>query len=356
MTVMEPTILGIESSCDETAAAVVTGGHQVRSNVVATQFDVHAKYGGVVPELASRAHIENIDGVIREAMTAAGVERDEIDAIAVTCRPGLTGCLLIGITAAKTLAMAWNKPLVGVNHIHAHATSAAIALDASEPEPWPAIALVVSGGHTSLLLVRDPLRIETLGLTIDDAAGEAFDKVASILDLGFPGGPIVARIADKGNPKAYSFPRTMLGKDSLDFSFSGIKTAVLYHVHGPGKTSGGLARMTSQDVADVCASFQAAVVEVLVAKAMMAAERTGIRTVVIGGGVAANRALREQLQAGCDAHGVRLVLTPMKYCTDNGAMIATMGGHLLKAGKLDSLALEARATGEISNDPPGNRP
>lgn len=344
---MEPTILGIESSCDETAAAVVTGVHRVRSNVVATQFDVHAKYGGVVPELASRAHIENIDGVIREAIAAAETTREEIDAIAVTCRPGLTGCLLIGITAAKTLALAWDKPLVGVNHIHAHATSAAIALEPGEPDPWPAIALVVSGGHTSLLLVRDPLHIETLGLTIDDAAGEAFDKVASILDLGFPGGPIVSRVAEKGNPRACSFPRTMLGKDSLDFSFSGIKTAVLYHVHGPGKTSGGLANMTAQDIADVCASFQAAVVEVLTAKTMMAIERTGIRTVVVGGGVAANRALRDSLQAACDERGVRLILTPMRYCTDNGAMIAAMGGYMFQAGKLETLALEARATGEI---------
>ncbi len=344
---MEPTILGIESSCDETAAAVVTGVHRVRSNVVATQFDVHAKYGGVVPELASRAHIENIDGVIREAVAAAETTREEIDAIAVTSRPGLTGCLLIGITAAKTLALAWGKPLVGVNHIHAHATSAAIALEPGEPDLWPAIALVVSGGHTSLLLVRDPLHIETLGLTIDDAAGEAFDKVASILDLGFPGGPIVSRVAEKGNPRACNFPRTMLGKDSLDFSFSGIKTAVLYHVHGPGKTSGGLAKMGAQAIADVCASFQAAVVEVLVAKTMMAIERTGIRTVVVGGGVAANRALRDSLLAACDQSGVRLILTPMRYCTDNGAMIAAMGGYMLQAGKLETLALEARATGEI---------
>ncbi len=344
---MGPTILAIETSCDETAAGVVTGPRGVRSNVVATQFDVHAKYGGVVPELASRAHIENIDGVIQEALAAAGADRGRIDAIAVTCRPGLTGCLLIGITAAKSLALAWDKPLIGVNHIHAHATSAAIDLPADAPEPWPAIALVVSGGHTSLLMVRDPLDITTLGLTIDDAAGEAFDKVASILDLGCPGGPIVARIAEKGDPRKCDFPRTMLARDSLDFSFSGIKTAVLYHVHGPGKTSGGLSRLTAQDVADVCASFQACVVDVLVAKTMLAVEQTGVRTVVVGGGVAANRCLRDTLQTACEARGVRLILTPMRYCTDNGAMIAAQGCHLFRAGRLETLALEARATGEL---------
>jgi N6-L-threonylcarbamoyladenine synthase len=344
---MEPTILGIETSCDETAAAVVTGQHRVRSNVVATQFDVHAKYGGVVPELASRAHIENIDGVIREAMNSADVTRADIDAVAVTCRPGLAGCLLIGLTAAKTLALAWSKPLIGVNHIHAHAASAAIDVDPDDAPPWPAVALVVSGGHTSLLRVRSPLEIETLGLTIDDAAGEAFDKVASILDLGFPGGPIISRIAEKGNPKACNFPRTLLARDSLDFSFSGLKTAVLYHVHGPGKTSGGLARLSAQDVADICASFQAAVVDVLVAKTMLAVEQTGLRTVVIGGGVAANQALRDGLQTACDQRGLRLVLTPMGYCTDNGAMIAALGLHLLAAGRADTLALEARASGEI---------
>lgn len=341
----ELTVLGIETSCDETSVAVVTGAHQVRSNVVATQFDVHAKYGGVVPELASRAHIENLDGAIQEAMSEAGIGPANVDAIAVTARPGLMGCLLIGLTAAKTLALAWSKPLVGVNHVHAHACSAAIDLDPLSP-PWPAVALVVSGGHTSLMLVRGPLDIETLGATIDDAAGEAFDKVASILGLGFPGGPVVEKAAVAGDRRAYDFPRTMLGENSLDFSFSGIKTAVLYRVHGPGKTSGGLARMSAQDVADVAASFQSAVVEVLVAKTMRAIDRTGVRTVVIGGGVAVNRSLRESLAATCHKKGVRLHLTPMRYCTDNGAMIAALGTHLLAAGKTDSLALEPKAVGE----------
>ena len=341
----EPVILGIETSCDETSAAVVAGWHHVRSNVVATQFDVHAKYGGVVPELASRAHIENLDGVIQEALSKAGVRPPDIDAVAVTNRPGLIGCLLIGLTTAKTLALAWNRPLIGINHIHAHACSAAIAMAAEVPPPWPAVALVVSGGHTSLLIVRNPLNIETLGTTIDDAAGEAFDKVASILNLGFPGGPIVERIAATGNPAAYNFPRTMLAEDSLDFSFSGVKTAVMYRVHGPGRTTGGLSRFSSQDIADLAAGFQDAVISVLVAKTMRAVTQTGVRTVVIGGGVAANRKLREQLASACQRRGITLHLTPMCYCTDNGAMIAAMGSELFLAGRFDPLAMEARATG-----------
>ncbi len=339
-----PTILGIETSCDETSAAVVVGVRGVRSNVVATQFDVHARYAGVVPELASRAHIENLDGVIQEAMAIAGVTPENIDAIAVTQCPGLVGSLLIGVTAAKTLAMAWGKPLIGVNHIHAHACSATIDLEPEAPEPWPAVALVVSGGHTSLFLVRDPLSVELLGCTIDDAAGEAFDKVAITLNLGFPGGPVVDRLAAGGNPKAYGFPRSMLERDSLDFSFSGLKTAVLYAVHGPGRTSGGLERLSEQDIADLAASFQAAVIEVLVAKTLRAVESTGVRTVVIGGGVAANRGLRAALQAACAERGLTLHLTPMKYCTDNAAMIASLGASMLAAGRTATLEIEPRAS------------
>jgi N6-L-threonylcarbamoyladenine synthase len=335
-------ILGIETSCDETSVAVISGVHDVLANVVATQFDVHEKYGGVVPELAARAHIENLGPCLTEALERAGVSSSDLDAVAVSYRPGLVGCLLIGVTAAKTLAMVWDKPLIGVNHIHAHATSAAIDVPAEAPEPWPAVALVVSGGHTSLMLVRDPLDIELLGCTIDDAAGEAFDKVASILDLGFPGGPIIQRTAEGGDERACSFPRTMLDKDSLDFSFSGLKTAVLYHVHGPGKTSGGLEKLSSKDFSDIAASFEAAVVEVLVAKTMRAVERTGVQCVVVGGGVAANRRLRESLDAACEQRGYRLLLTPMKYCTDNGAMIAAQASYQLAANEIDTLALDAR--------------
>jgi N6-L-threonylcarbamoyladenine synthase len=340
----EPIILGIETSCDETSAAVLAGPRAVLSNVVATQFDVHAKYGGVVPELASRAHIENLDGVIQEALAKAGVGGEELDAIAVTHRPGLVGCLLIGVTAAKTLALAWEKPLIGVNHIHAHACSADIDLPGDAPSAWPAVALVVSGGHTSLYHVRDPLDIELLGCTIDDAAGEAFDKVASILNLGFPGGPIVDRVARTGDPARYSFPRTTLGRDSLDFSFSGLKTAVLYQVHGTGRTTGGLERLSEQEIADITASFQAAVVDVLVIKTLLAARRAGVSTVLVGGGVAANSRLRQELAHACHQSGLTLHLTPMRYCTDNGAMIAALGCHQFKAARFSELTLEPQAS------------
>ncbi len=334
------TVLGIETSCDETAAAVVCDGRRVLGSVVASQFDLHAKYGGVVPEIASRAHIERLDGIVAEAIGQAGVGRDQIDLVAVSNTPGLVGSLLIGVTAAKTLAWAWSKPLVAVSHVEAHATSAAIDLAAP---PWPAIALVVSGGHTSLFHVRDYDAIETLGVTTDDAAGEAFDKVASILDLGYPGGPAVERAADVGDPRAVDFPRTMLGADSLDFSFSGIKTAVLYHVHGHGRTSGGLERLSRQDVADIAASFQQAVVDVLTRKTLLAAEKTGAQTVVAGGGVTANRALRRRLEQDCREAGVALHLPPMGYCTDNAAMVAALGYHLFRRGRVCDLSISAMA-------------
>ncbi len=338
-----PIIMAIETSCDETSAALMAGGHEVLSNIVATQFDVHAKYGGVVPELASRAHIENIDGVLQEALRQAGLAPAQIDAIAVTSRPGLVGSLLIGLTAAKTLSLAWGKPLLAVNHLHAHACSAAIDLDEGTI-PWPAVALVVSGGHTSLMLVHDPLDIRLLGSTIDDAAGEAFDKVASILNLGFPGGPAIQRAAEQGNCSAWDFPRTMLDRDSLDFSFSGIKTAVLYHVHGPGKTTGGLEKLTPKDLADIAASFEQAVVDVLVAKTILAVEKTATHTVMVGGGVAANQRLRRVLSEACHRRNINLLLTPMRYCTDNGAMIAAMGTHLYEAGRFADLSIEPMAT------------
>ena len=253
-------ILGIETSCDETSAAVVDDGRIVRSNIVASQIDLHRKYGGVVPEIASRAHVECLDAVIQEAMTQADCKPEQVGAVAVTYRPGLVGSLLVGVTAAKTLSWVWGKPLVAVDHVLAHAYSAALGLDRP---PWPAVALIASGGHSSLYRVDDFAHIERLGATTDDAAGEAFDKVASILGLGYPGGPEIERLARDGDPKAIDFPRTLLGKTSLDFSFSGIKTAVLYHVHGHGKTSGGLERLSPQNLADIAASFQAAVVEML---------------------------------------------------------------------------------------------
>ena len=335
-------VLGIETSCDETSTAVVDDGRIVRSNLIATQFDIHARYGGVVPELASRAHLEKLDALIEEALAQAGGSAAEVDAIAVTHGPGLIGSLLIGVTAAKTLAWAWGKPLIGVNHIHAHAVSAAIELDV---DPWPAVALVVSGGHTSLYLVRAVDDLRLLGRTVDDAAGEAFDKVAGVLGLGFPGGPAVDRRAAKGSPTAAAFPRAWLKDAPLDFSFSGLKTAVLYRVHGPGRTSGGLERLSPQEIDDLCASFSAAVVEVLVEKTLLAARMHGVRCVLVGGGVAANSFLRRELSAACDAAGIRLLLTKPSYCTDNAAMVAALGGRLLARGHTSDWRLSAAASG-----------
>ncbi len=329
-------ILGIETSCDETAAAIVVDGHDVRSNVVASQVDLHRKYGGVVPEIASRAHIECFHRVVGEALEQAGCAPGDVDAIAVTHRPGLVGSLLIGVTAAKTLSWAWGKPLIAVDHVLAHAASPAIAL---EGPPWPAVGLIVSGGHTSLYRVDDFESITLLGQTMDDAAGEAFDKVAMMLGLPYPGGPVIERTAAEGDPKAVDFPRTMLGRESLDFSFSGIKTAVLYTVHGQGKTSGGLESLTPQRLADICASFQAAVVDVLVAKTMRAVARTGVSAVVLGGGVAANKALRMALGSACADRRIGFHAAPMPYCVDNGVMIAALGYHQWRRGDRAGLNL-----------------
>jgi N6-L-threonylcarbamoyladenine synthase len=333
------TILGMETSCDETAAAVVVDGRRVLSNVVASQVDLHAKYGGVVPEIASRAHIENLDGVVAEALDAAGVTPADIDAIAVTQKPGLVGSLLIGVTAAKTLSLCWGKPLIAVDHIRAHALSPAIVLD---HDPWPAIALVVSGGHTSLYHVATPHDMTLLGQTTDDAAGEAFDKVATILNLPYPGGPHIDRIAKDADAAAVDFPRTMLGRESLDFSFSGIKTAVLYHVNGSGKTSGGIEKLGESEIADIAASFQEAVVDVLVAKTMRALDQTGLNTVAVSGGVAANSRLREKMRSACEDRGAEFHAAPLAYCMDNAAMIAAIGFHLYQAGCFADLTLDAR--------------
>ncbi len=336
------TILGIETSCDETAAAIVVDATDVRSQVVATQFDLHRKFGGVVPEVASRAHLQKLDLVVEEAMTQADCTRQDLDGIAVTNRPGLLGALLIGLTGAKVLSWAWGKPLLVVDHIRAHAFSPAIAV---AELPWPAVALVVSGGHTSLFRVNGPLDISELGATIDDAAGEAFDKVSTMLGLGYPGGPRVEHAAEGGDPRAVAFPRTMLDSDSLDFSFSGIKTAVLYCVNGPGQTSGGLELISSGRVGDIAASFQQAVVDVLVKKTLRAVDLTGLQSVVLGGGVAANTLLRESLAQACAQRSVRFVAAEKAYCTDNGVMIAALGDHLLQAGQIADLSIDATATG-----------
>ena len=337
-------ILGIETSCDETAAAVVRNGCEILSNVISSQIEIHQKYGGVVPEIASRAHIEKIYPIVEQAIVQAGIDKKDIDAVAVANQPGLTVALIIGLTAAKTLALVLDKPLIAVNHIHAHLQSAMME---TKDLQLPAVALVVSGGHTSLYDCENALELELLGSTIDDAAGEAFDKVASILNLPYPGGPSIEKAAATGNPKAIDFPRTMLGKDSLDFSFSGIKTSVLYHCQGQDMKGGNITeKMTQSQIADIAASFQAAVVDVLVKKTHKAADKVGAKTILLGGGVAANSALRSELEKMAQKTGRVLLVAPKKYCTDNAVMIASLGYHKYKAGIFADMTLEAKASGE----------
>jgi N6-L-threonylcarbamoyladenine synthase len=338
-------ILGIETSCDETAAAVVADGHTVKSSVVASQAKMHEKYGGVVPEIASRAHIENIYPVLTEALDTAGVTKDDIDAIAVANQPGLTIALIVGVTAAKTLSVVWNKPLIAINHLHAHLQSAMIN---EENLQLPAVALIVSGGHTCLYECESPLELKLLGRCIDDAAGEAFDKVATILNLPYPGGPSIEKAAQTGNPQAIVFPRSTLGPDSLDFSFSGIKTAVLYHcrgqdMKGPLQTGS----MGKQEIADIAASFQAAVIDVLAEKTQRAIDKVNAKTVLLGGGVAANIALRAALAKLCQDYipAKKLLVAPKPYCTDNAVMVASLAYHKYKAGLFADLTLEPKASG-----------
>ncbi|MBA7678143.1 tRNA N6-adenosine threonylcarbamoyltransferase [subsurface metagenome] len=337
-------ILGIETSCDETAAAVVADGRIVKSSVVASQTKLHEKYGGVVPELASRAHIEKIYPVLAEAMAQAQTGKDDIDAIAIANQPGLTVALVVGVTAAKTLSFAWDKPLIAINHLHAHLQSAMLS---EESLQLPAVALIVSGGHTCLYDYRSPLEPELLGHTIDDAAGEAFDKVATILKLPYPGGPSIEEAAANGNPNAIKFPRSMLGRDSLDFSFSGIKTAVLYYCRGQDmKGEDKVGSMSEQQIADIAASFQAAVIDVLIKKTQRAAERIGAKTILLGGGVAANNQLRTALQQMCESAEPpkKLLIAPKQYCTDNAVMVASLAYHKFKAGLFADLTLEPKAS------------
>lgn len=338
-------ILGIETSCDETAAAVVANGKQVKSSVVASQIKLHEKYGGVVPEIASRAHVENILPIISEAIDTAGITPDQIDAVAVANQPGLTIALMVGVTAAKTLAFGWCKPLIAVNHVHAHLQSSLLEAESIE---LPAVALIVSGGHTNLYDAESAIDLRLIGRTIDDAAGEAFDKVASILDLPYPGGPNIEKIAKEGNPKAIRFPRSLMGdKESLDFSFSGLKTAVLYYCQGQDmKGENRVKDMSRQEVADIAASFQAAVIDVLVKKAHRAAKKINAKTVLMGGGVACNGALREAMEKMCDAEDLSLLIAPKRYCTDNAAMVASLAYYKYKEGQFADLTLEPKATSD----------
>ena len=316
-------ILAIESSCDDTAAAVMEDDQTVLSSIVSSQFDVHARFGGIVPELASRRHIEAIWPVVQEALDEAGVVLDQIDCIAATQGPGLIGSLLVGFTFAKGLALVQNIPCVAVDHMAGHLLSA--FLDKPAPS-FPYVALVVSGGNSSLYRVDDRLSFQCLGRTRDDAAGEAFDKVAKLLDLGYPGGPIVSKYAEKGRPDSIPFPRAWLDKDSLDFSFSGLKTAVVNYVHKHRQQNEPL------PIADICASFQEAVVDVLVEKTIIAAGKCETATVVLGGGVASNRRLRDRMQQRCDAENIKLYVPPPVFCTDNAAMIALAGYYSYQQG------------------------
>lgn len=322
-------VLGIESSCDETAAAVVTETGRVLSNVVATQIELHAPYGGVVPELAARAHLRAIVPVIEDAVSAAGGAQ-AIDAVAVTNGPGLVGALLTGVQCAQAYAWARGLPIVGVNHLDGHLFAGFLRLDgAPPPPPLPFVALLASGGHTGLYRVDALGETALLGQTRDDAAGEAFDKAAKLLGLGYPGGPVIDRLAEGGNPRAVQLPIPMLHRKDLDFSFSGLKTAVARHVQKHGVPGEG------QAMADLCASFQRSVVEVLAKKSVAACLAEDVPHLVLGGGVAANRSLRARCAELCAASSIRLYVPPLAACTDNAAMIAYVGARRLAAGERD---------------------
>jgi N6-L-threonylcarbamoyladenine synthase len=329
-------LLAIESSCDETAAAVVDRQRRVLSSVVATQNELHQRFGGVVPEIASRAHVERILPVIDETLRAADVTLRDIGAIAVATNPGLVGSLLVGLTAAKTLALVLDVPLLAVNHIEAHMYACRMV---AQRDVFPAVGLVVSGGHTNLYDCRSPVEFELLGSTTDDAAGEAFDKVAQILGLEYPGGPQIEHLAATGNPAAFPFPRTFLNDERLKFSFSGLKTAVLYATRGTPGSRIQTPNLTPQRRADLAASFQAAVIDVLVGKCEQTLRQTGRRTLLVGGGVAANSLFRSRLQDLADRKRIDLVIAPREYCTDNAAM-AAIGWELWERGMFSPLDID----------------
>lgn len=325
-------ILAIESSCDETAAAVVLDGRDVRSNIIASQIDIHKLYGGVVPEIASRHHLENVNRVVEEALEQAGADMDDIDAIGVTCGPGLVGALLIGLATAKAYALATGKPLIGVHHIHGHIC--ANYIEHKELEP-PFMALIVSGGHTNIAEVTGYNSCRILGGTRDDAVGEAYDKVARVLGLGYPGGPKIDRIAREGDPHSVEFKRVFLEKGSMDFSFSGIKTGVLNYVNSEKQAGREIS------VPDVAAAFQEAVLEVIVTKTVQAAVDMKMARIVMAGGVAANSRLREMMEEACGSRGIRLLYPSPVLCTDNAAMIGCAAYYRYLEGDFDDLTLDA---------------
>ena len=332
-------ILGIETSCDETSAAVVEDGIKVHSNIVASQQALHSRFGGVVPEIACRSHTDTIITVIDKAVTEANIKISDVDAISVANTPGLIGALLIGLTAAKTLSWILKIPLITINHLHAHIYASKIEYGDID---YPAISLVVSGGHTSLFLTQSETRHIQVGGTIDDAAGEAFDKVGKILGLGYPAGPEIDTISQKGNGKAIPFPRSYLKKDSLDFSFSGVKTAVLYHCLGQdSRDSGEKPGLKDRELADLAASFQEAVVDVLVNKTIFAATRFSVKSIILGGGVACNSRLRQKLTDAAKQRDIPLYYPSKKLCMDNAAMVAGLAYH--KYGEKEVAGFEVEA-------------
>jgi N6-L-threonylcarbamoyladenine synthase len=332
-------ILGIETSCDETAVAVVEDGVKVLSNIVASQQKLHTRFGGVVPEIACRAHTESIITVIDNAITEANIKINDINAISVSNTPGLIGALLIGLTTAKTLSWILKVPLITVNHLHAHIYASKIE---HENIDYPVISLVVSGGHTTLFITQSETKHTPIGVTIDDAAGEAFDKVGKILGLGYPAGPEIDKIARNGNERAILFPRSYMGKESLDFSFSGIKTAVLYHCLGQDtKIKRTKLRLKDHEIADLAASFQEAVIDVLVDKTIYAAAKFSARGIIIGGGVASNSRLRQKLGEAAKHGDIPLYYPSKTLCIDNAAMIAGLAYHKYQEKEFSGLEVEA---------------
>ncbi|MFM8600846.1 MAG: tRNA (adenosine(37)-N6)-threonylcarbamoyltransferase complex transferase subunit TsaD [Actinomycetota bacterium] len=335
-------VLAIETSCDETAAALVMGGSDVLSSVVSSQIDIHARFGGVVPEVASRAHLESIVPVVRQAFDEAGILPSRVDAVAATAGPGLIGALLVGVSAAKSLALVWDRPFIGVNHLEAHLYAGLLDDPGLE---FPLVVLLVSGGHTMIVEMRGHGDYRILGRTIDDAAGEAYDKVARFLDLGYPGGPAIDRVSAEGDAAAVAFPRAMM-HEGLDFSFSGLKTSVVNHAR----------RNPGNGTVDIAASFQAAVVDVLCAKTLRAAEQVGARGVVLGGGVAANSLLRAEMSRRGAEAGMRVALPSRAMCTDNAAMIASAAWHRLRSDGPMGLDCGAYPNLKLSEVPRGTLP
>ena len=327
----------METTCDETAAAVIDDSLQVIASVVASQEELHRKFHGVVPEIAARAHVERILPVIDETLQQANLHLSELDAVAVANTPGLAGSLLVGLTAAKTICLMFDLPLLAVNHLHAHVYACQLESDRAI---FPCIGFIVSGGHTSLYRCTTPLDFELLGGTIDDAAGEAFDKVASMLRLGYPGGPIVSQRAQDGDPTTYEFPRSFIHDTSrLQFSFSGLKTAVRYAITGVGNFDLDAIQLSDQETNDLCASFEAAIVDTLVTKAIQALNASGVKRICVGGGVAANRRFREQLTQACKNHAYELHIAPPHLCTDN-AVMGAIALERYRAGLFESLDLD----------------